>query len=65
MNHETSLKQLYDKTGVFVQYFWINQLTFNVTEHHLVPKHEIISQEEQAELIKNLNIKMILIVFHL
>ena len=37
--------------------FWINQLTFNVTEHHLVPKHEIISQEELDQLIKNLNIK--------
>jgi DNA-directed RNA polymerases I, II, and III subunit RPABC1 len=54
---ENNLKQIYDKTSIFVQYFWINQLTFNVTEHHLVPKHEIISEEELSKLIKNLNIK--------
>lgn len=56
---EISLKQIYDKTKIFVQYFWINQLTFNITEHDLVPEHEIMSEEEQNELVANLNIKTI------
>lgn len=56
---ETSLKKIYDKTKIFVQYFWINQLTFNITEHDLVPEHEIMSEEEKNELVANLNIKTI------
>ena len=36
----------------FVQVFWIKQLIVNVTLHHTVPKHEIISDEEYQTEVK-------------
>lgn len=31
-------------------------MSFKITEHELVPKHEILSKEEKEALLKNLNI---------
>ena len=53
---EEYFKQIYIERKVFCQYFWINALTFNLTQHEMVPKHEIIEEEEKQELIKNLQI---------
>jgi DNA-directed RNA polymerase subunit H (RpoH/RPB5) len=48
---------IYKNSNVFVQTFSIDKLTFNVTKHELVPKHEIISEEEKQELLKRYNIE--------
>jgi len=53
---EEYFKQIYNEKKVFCQYFWINAITFNLTKHEMVPKHEIIEDEEKKELIKNLQI---------
>jgi DNA-directed RNA polymerase I, II, and III subunit RPABC1 len=47
---------VYNEHKIFCQYFWINALTFNLTQHEMVPTHEIISDDEKALLIKNLQI---------
>ena len=53
---EEYFKQVYNEHKIFCQYFWINALTFNLTQHEMVPTHEIISDDEKALLIKNLQI---------
>jgi DNA-directed RNA polymerases I, II, and III subunit RPABC1 len=53
---EEYFKQIYIERNIFCQYFWINALTFNLTQHEMVPKHDIISEDEKRELIKNLQI---------
>jgi DNA-directed RNA polymerases I, II, and III subunit RPABC1 len=53
---EEYFKQIYSEHKVFCQYFWINALTFNLTQHEMVPKHDIIEEDEKQELIKNLQI---------
>ena len=42
-----------------VEIFWFNQLTFNVSTHKLVPKHEIINQLLLGELKKTYLLKSI------
>ena len=53
---EEYFKQIYSEHKVFCQCFWINALTFNLTQHEMVPKHDIIEEDEKQELIKNLQI---------
>tara|TARA_B110000495_G_C22954452_1_gene559083 strand:+ start:698 stop:1339 length:642 start_codon:yes stop_codon:yes gene_type:complete len=50
---EAFFKQIYDKQNIFIQYFWINSLTLNITNHERVPKHELISEEEKQQMLKN------------
>mgnify|MGYP006108530465 CR=1 FL=1 len=49
-------RNIYTKEKIFVQFFHLDTLTFNVTNHSLVPRHEILSTEETNELIKSLYI---------
>jgi len=49
-------RNIYITDKIFVQYFHLDTLTFNVTKHSMVPKHEILSKEETDELIKSLYI---------
>jgi DNA-directed RNA polymerases I, II, and III subunit RPABC1 len=49
-------RNIYIKEKIFVQFFHLDTLTFNVTNHSLVPRHEILSKEETNELIKSLYI---------
>ena len=40
------------KKKIFIQYFWINTLTFNILEHKLVPNHIKVNNSEVKELLK-------------
>ena len=53
---EEFFRNIYNTRKIFVQYFHLDTLTFNVTKHSMVPKHEILSKEETDELIKSLYI---------
>lgn len=50
---ETFFKHIYDKQKIFIQYFWINSLTLNITKHERVPRHELINEEEKQLMLKN------------
>lgn len=43
--------------NIFIQLFWIDQIVVNITEHSLVPEHQIISQIEKEQLLEKYNIK--------
>ena len=40
----------------FLQFFNLNELVINITHHHLVPKHTVLSDAERKELMKTFNI---------
>lgn len=50
------IKYLYDHDGIFVIIHNIHRLQFNILNHKLVPKCNILSDEEIVELKKTLNI---------
>tara|TARA_Y100000389_G_C17405878_1_gene488010 strand:+ start:181 stop:810 length:630 start_codon:yes stop_codon:yes gene_type:complete len=52
----TKIKYLYDKLNIFVVIHKIERLQFNILNHTLVPKCEILNNEEVKELQKNYNI---------
>ena len=54
---EVYFEDLYEKKKIFVQYFWIDMLMFNVLKHVKVPNHEILDKEEREEFMKSLDIK--------
>jgi DNA-directed RNA polymerase subunit H (RpoH/RPB5) len=37
--------------------FEARELVFNVTHHHLVPKHEVLGSDEEADLLKRMSLK--------
>ena len=46
----------YESNYSNIQIFHLSQLVFNITHHNLVPKHEILSSEERAIIIKKLHL---------
>lgn len=52
----TKIKYLYDKMGIFVVLHRITRLQFNILNHSLVPKCEILDDEEVQQLQKTYNI---------
>ena len=54
---EVYFEDLYEKKKIFVQYFWIDMLMFNVLKHVKVPNHEILDKEDREEFMKSLDIK--------
>ena len=54
---ENFFESILKKHTIYVQMFDINKLLYNVTEHALVPKHEIVSNEEKKELITKYNLE--------
>jgi DNA-directed RNA polymerase subunit H (RpoH/RPB5) len=48
----TKIKYLYDRNGIFVVIHNIKRLQFNILNHRLVPKCEILSEAESEELVK-------------
>lgn len=53
---ELNFENVYQNKNVFVQMFDINKLMFNVTKHTLVPKHQIMSEEDKTSMLKILNL---------
>ena len=53
---ENILESYYDKYNIFVQIFWIDKLQINITQHSLVPKHEIINDIEKNKILKEWNL---------
>lgn len=52
----TKIKYLYDKMGIFVVLHRITRLQFNILNHSLVPKCEILDDENVQQLQKTYNI---------
>uniref|UniRef100_A0A6C0IXS7 RNA polymerase subunit H/Rpb5 C-terminal domain-containing protein n=1 Tax=viral metagenome TaxID=1070528 RepID=A0A6C0IXS7_9ZZZZ len=44
----------FEKNNRNVQIFHINRLIFNITKHHLVPKHEVLNTDEKIFIKKKL-----------
>ena len=57
--NSTHIKLIEDQSTptMSVQVFDLKELYFNISKHNLVPKHEIIPQEEAARLMEFLNAK--------
>lgn len=49
-------KQLLDDDTYDIELFHEDELTFNITHHNYVPKHEIISSDVKDEILKIYNI---------
>ena len=50
------LNQLWEREKYFIVIFSIDQLQFNILEHHYVPPHEILSADEEDRVMKQYNI---------
>ena len=46
-----NLKKIKDN-NIYLQYFHINELLFNIYHHELVPKHELITDKEEINIIR-------------
>jgi len=53
----THLDMLYNRYGIFIVIHNLKRLQFNILEHELVPKVEVLSAKEQEETMKKLNIQ--------
>ena len=51
---EEYINRIFYRDGTFAQIFWLNSLLFNISEHDLVPKYRIMTQEEKQALIDKL-----------
>ena len=54
---EIFFEELYQSRKIFVQYFWIDMLMFNITRHKKVPSHEVLSDEQKKQFVESLDIK--------
>ncbi len=50
------LTEFWDRNGILIILFSLERLQFNILEHQYVPKHIIITEEEEKELFKRYNI---------
>lgn len=53
---EEYINKMYIKNKYFIQIFGVENFLFNVSHHEIVPKHTIISKEEQRKMLKDNNI---------
>ena len=53
---DNTIKELYEKEGVFINVFNIHNYLFNILEHSKVPKHRIMTNEEKGDIMKKYNI---------
>ena len=51
-----TIKELYDKEGVYINVFNIHNYLFNILEHSKVPNHRIMAEEEKSMIMKKFNI---------
>ena len=55
-----SLAQLREKVpSATIQVFQVSELMFNITKHHLVPKHEVLGEEEIKDVMERYSLKSI------
>jgi len=52
----TSTQQFSISSGIFIQLFTHDELSFNPRDNILVPKHTLLSQQQKEELLISLNI---------
>ena len=50
------LETVYQKSKIFIQIFWIETVMRDITQHTLVPKHEIVGVEEKETLLEKYNL---------
>jgi len=50
-------KEIEIDPAITVELFFIDDIQVNITEHNLVPKHEVLNDEEKYELLKKYRIK--------
>jgi DNA-directed RNA polymerase subunit H (RpoH/RPB5) len=58
----TKLKYLYEHDNIFVVIHQLSRLQFNILEHNFVPKMTILKDNEVESLIKEYNLKSILLL---
>jgi DNA-directed RNA polymerase I, II, and III subunit RPABC1 len=51
INHTQTSNKLKDKVNKFIQIFTYNELSFNIVDHDLVPKHELITDTDEIDEI--------------
>ena len=51
-----TVRDIWEQEKINIIIFGIQNLLFNILEHSYVPKHRVMSQEEQSELFERLNI---------
>ena len=50
-------KEIEIDPAIKVELFFLDDLQVNITEHNLVPKHEVLNEEQKYELLKKYRIK--------
>jgi len=50
-------KQLWEEESVFIILMSVKRLQFNILNHDIVPKHEIMSEKEVAEILSKYKLK--------
>lgn len=50
------VQTIHNKKNYYIQFFGLENFTFNPTKHAIVPKHIIINDKEEKELLKQYNI---------
>jgi len=53
----SKMKYLYDHSGIFVVIHNIKRLQYNILEHELVPKIEILDETQKTEFMKDYNVR--------
>ena len=53
-NFDDFLETIYQKNKIFIQIFWIETIMRDITQHFLVPNHEIIDLDEKETYLKNI-----------
>jgi DNA-directed RNA polymerases I, II, and III subunit RPABC1 len=51
------LKEVYIQQSIFITIYNLERLLFNILEHTMVPKHNILSESQKQEVMKEYNIK--------
>lgn len=53
---KTTIKQIWDDHNIYIGICSIKRLQFNILKHSLVPKHSILSKEQEEPFMKRYNI---------
>lgn len=54
---EAKIKYLYDREGIFIVYYYLRQLQFNILTHSLVPECRVMRDSEVDDFKKKYNIR--------